>query len=459
MTLDTTKQKYRLALIALSGLFFVPGLAISQNTRSSATTSDPLYAIAAGLDPLTGQSASIPFTAPTRFAEAPTALPSFSSPAGGRPIFISDGELAATQGFDVPANFGAASVISAPNSIGAPSTMSASPTPQVTFNTIDATGQSTQYFIADSEIVGDETYFVGDSLTFEPLGETDAISGRISGDLPIVGPEYASEIPGMGLSVVNPIQTVSSTQASQIAADIAAGNLGSTGSADSTISQAASVPEDLPIPTIRTYGNQPYVSGELAYVRLGKAELIEPNSLSTPNPVSPVTPVETTDNLNAPSQNGQPATFNLVGGQNQTTTSTPQTAPASTTTPTTDTDSGVGTVTSSNSTNSATASTLCEGPFVVQFDGEEKEIGEADKQRLAALIDACKRENANAIYRVTAYPDPTWSGNATARSIPGARLFSVRFFMVENGVSVANLDLRPGQSTAQFSNAIVVTIN
>ena len=96
---------------------------------------------------------------------------------------------------------------------------------------------------------------------------------------------------------------------------------------------------------------------------------------------------------------------------------------------------------------------------MVQFDGEEKEIGEADKQRLAALIDACKRENANAIYRVTAYPDPTWSGNATARSIPGARLFSVRFFMVENGVSVANLDLRPGQSTAQFSNAIVVTIN
>ena len=452
MTLDTTRQKYRFALIALSGLFFVPSLAISQNTRSSATSSDPLYAIAAGLDPLTGQSASIPFTAPTRFAEAPTALPSFSSTAGGQPIFISDGELAATQGFDVPANFGAASVISAPSSIGAPSTMSVSPTPQVTFNTIDAIDQSTQYFVSDSEIVASETYFVDDSLTFEPLGETDAISGRVSGDLPIVGPEYASEIPGMGLSVVNPIQTVSSTQASQIAADIAAGNLGSTGSADSTISQAASVPEDLPIPTIRTYGNQPYVSGELAYVRLGKAELIEPNSLSTPNPVSPVTPVETTDNLNAPSQNGQPATFSLVGDQNQTTPPTPQTAPASTT------NTG-GMTSSSSSTTPPTASARCEGPLVVQFGGEEKKIGEADKRRLAALIDACKRENPDTIYRVTSYPDPTWSGNATARSIPGARLFSVRFFMVENGVQVANLDLRPGQSTAQFSNAIVVTIN
>ena len=174
-------------------------------------------------------------------------------------------------------------------------------------------------FVSDAELGSSDGFFIDDaSITQETLTEADGFVGRTSGNLPIVGPEYANEIPGMGLSVVSPIQTVSSQQAEQIIADIAAGNGSTTGLSGS----GSDVPADLPLPNARPASGLPYISGKLAYVRLGKAEVANPNPLASPNPVSPVTPSTSTDNLNAPIQDGQPATFSTLSG------ATPAPAPA-----------------------------------------------------------------------------------------------------------------------------------
>ena len=316
-------------------------------------------------------------------------------------------------------------------------------------------------FVSDAELGSSDGFFIDDaSITQETLTEADGFVGRTSGNLPIVGPEYANEIPGMGLSVVSPIQTVSSQQAEQIIADIAAGNGSTTGLSGS----GSDVPADLPLPNARPASGLPYISGKLAYVRLGKAEVANPNPLASPNPVSPVTPSTSTANLNAPIQDGQPATFSTLSG------ATPAPAPVAEAAPTPAPEPEAAPVAETQPNAAVEANPApspapvapaenCVGPLVIQFSDAAKEIDGTHKARLKTLIDACRSERPGTVYSVAAYPDAAWAGDASARSIPGARLFSLRFFMVESGVSSQDLELRPEQATAEFSNALVVRVD
>ena len=435
MTLGMTKPATKTLLIAVSSALLMAGTAMAQSTRSSATASDPLYAIANGIDPVTGQVATVPFTAPTTFGANSGSTSAFISPSNAQPIFISDAELAGGS-----SDFNAAQ----------PAILTQSLAPN-----------SQPVFVSDAELGSSDGFFIDDaSITQETLTEADGFVGRTSGNLPIVGPEYANEIPGMGLSVVSPIQTVSSQQAEQIIADIAAGNGSTTGLSGS----GSDVPADLPLPNARPASGLPYLSGQLAYVRLGKAEVANPNPLASPNPVSPVTPSTSTDNLNAPIQDGQPATFSTLSG------ATPAPAPVAEAAPTPAPEPEAAPVAEAQPNAAAEADPApspapvapaenCVGPLVIQFSDAAKEIDGTHKARLKTLIDACRSERPGTVYSVAAYPDAAWAGDASARSIPGARLFSLRFFMVESGVSSQDLELRPEQATAEFSNALVVRVD
>ena len=435
MTLGMTKPATKTLLIAVSSALLMAGTAMAQSTRSSATASDPLYAIANGIDPVTGQVATVPFTAPTTFGANSGSTSAFISPSNAQPIFISDAELAGGS-----SDFNAAQ----------PAILTQSLAPN-----------SQPVFVSDAELGSSDGFFIDDaSITQETLTEADGFVGRTSGNLPIVGPEYANEIPGMGLSVVSPIQTVSSQQAEQIIADIAAGNGSTTGLSGS----GSDVPADLPLPNARPASGLPYLSGKLAYVRLGKAEVANPNPLASPNPVSPVTPSTSTDNLNAPIQDGQPATFSTLSG------ATPAPAPVAEAAPTPAPEPEAAPVAEAQPNAAAEADPApspapvapaenCVGPLVIQFSDAAKEIDGTHKARLKTLIDACRSERPGTVYSVAAYPDAAWAGDASARSIPGARLFSLRFFMVESGVSSQDLELRPEQATAEFSNALVVRVD
>ena len=447
MTLGTTKPATKTLLIAVSSALLMAGTAAAQSTRSSATASDPLYAIANGLDPVTGQAATVPFTAPTTFGASSGLTSAFVSPSNAQPIFISDAELAGgTNGFTAATGVNAV---------------------QPTIVTQPLTSTSQPFFVSDADLGSNDGFFIGDdSISQETLTEADGFVGRTSGNLPIVGPEYANEIPGMGLSVVSPIQTVSSQQAAQIIADIAAGNASTTG-----LSGAGSdVPTDLPLPNTRPATSLPYISGKLAYIRLGKAEVANPNPLASPNPVSPVTPSTSTDNLNAPIQDGQPATFSTLSGATPAPAPAPAPTPETAPSPAPEPDAVAETEVPSAAvaaTETATAPSPapvapaenCVGPLVIQFSDAAKEIDSTHKARLRTLIDACRSERPGTIYSVAAYPDTAWAGDASARSIPGARLFSLRFFMVESGISSQDLELRPEQATAEFSNALVVRVD
>ena len=334
---------------------------------------------------------------------------------------------------------------------------------QPTIVTQDLAPNSQPVFVSDAELSSGDGFFIDDaSITQETLTEADGFVGRTSGNLPIVGPEYANEIPGMGLSVVSPIQTVSSQQAAQIIADIAAGNGSTTGLSGS----GSDVPADLPLPNARPASGLPYISGKLAYVRLGKAEVANPNPLASPNPVSPVTPSTSTDNLNAPIQDGQPATFSTLSGA----TPAPATAAEAEAAPTSAPEPEAAPVAEAQPSEAVEAdpdpspapvapAENCVGPLIIQFSDAAKEINSTHKARLKTLIDACRSERPGTVYNVAAYPDSAWAGDASARSIPGARLFSLRFFMVESGVSSQDLELRPEQATAEFSNALVVRVD
>ena len=443
MTLGMTKPATKTLLIAVSSALVMAGTAMAQSTRSSATASDPLYAIANGIDPVTGQVATVPFTAPTTFGANSSSASAFGSPSNAQPIFISDAELmGSTDGFGAISDFNAVQ-------------------PTIVTQSLAPNGQPV--FVSDAELGSSDGFFIDDaSITQETLTEADGFVGRTSGNLPIVGPEYANEIPGMGLSVVSPIQTVSSQQAAQIIADIAAGNGSTTGLNGS----GSDVPADLPLPNARPASGLPYISGKLAYVRLGKAEVANPNPLASPNPVSPVTPSTSTDNLNAPIQDGQPATFSTLSG------ATPAPAPAAEAevAPTPAPEPEAAPVAEAQPSEAAEADPApspapvapaenCVGPLIIQFSDAAKEIDGTHKARLKTLIDACRSERPGTVYSVAAYPDAAWAGDASARSIPGARLFSLRFFMVESGVSSQDLELRPEQATAEFSNALVVRVD
>ena len=441
MTLGMTKPATKTLLIAVSSALLMAGTAMAQSTRSSATASDPLYAIANGIDPVTGQVATVPFTAPTTFGANSGSTSAFMSPSNAQPIFISDAELAGgSSGLIASSDFNTA---------------------QPAILTQPLAPNSQPVFVSDAELGSSDGFFIDDaSITQETLTEADGFVGRTSGNLPIVGPEYANEIPGMGLSVVSPIQTVSSQQAEQIIADIAAGNGSTTGLSGS----GSDVPADLPLPNARPSSGLPYISGKLAYVRLGKAEVANPNPLASPNPVSPVTPSTSTDNLNAPIQDGQPATFSTLSG------ATPAPAPVAEAAPTPAPEPEAAPVAETQPNAAAEADPApspapvapaenCVGPLVIQFSDAAKEIDGTHKARLKTLIDACRSERPGTVYSVAAYPDAAWAGDASARSIPGARLFSLRFFMVESGVSSQDLELRPEQATAEFSNALVVRVD
>ena len=441
MTLGMTKPATKTLLIAVSSALLMAGTAMAQSTRSSATASDPLYAIANGIDPVTGQVATVPFTAPTTFGANSGSTSAFISPSNAQPIFISDAELAdGNSGLIASSDFNTA---------------------QPAILTQPLAPNSQPVFVSDAELGSSDGFFIDDaSITQETLTEADGFVGRTSGNLPIVGPEYANEIPGMGLSVVSPIQTVSSQQAEQIIADIAAGNGSTTGLSGS----GSDVPTDLPLPNARPSSGLPYISGKLAYVRLGKAEVANPNPLASPNPVSPVTPSPSTDNLNAPIQDGQPATFSTLSG------ATPAPAPVAEAAPTPAPEPEAAPVAETQPNAAAEADPApspapvapaenCVGPLVIQFSDAAKEIDGTHKARLKTLIDACRSERPGTVYSVAAYPDAAWAGDASARSIPGARLFSLRFFMVESGVSSQDLELRPEQATAEFSNALVVRVD
>ena len=441
MTLGMTKPATKTLLIAVSSALLMAGTAMAQSTRSSATASDPLYAIANGIDPVTGQVATVPFTAPTTFGANSGSTSAFMSPSNAQPIFISDAELAGgSSGLIASSDFNTA---------------------QPAILTQPLAPNSQPVFVSDAELGSSDGFFIDDaSITQETLTEADGFVGRTSGNLPIVGPEYANEIPGMGLSVVSPIQTVSSQQAEQIIADIAAGNGSTTGLSGS----GSDVPADLPLPNARPSSGLPYISGKLAYVRLGKAEVANPNPLASPNPVSPVTPSPSTDNLNAPIQDGQPATFSTLSG------ATPAPAPVAEAAPTPAPEPEAAPVAETQPNAAAEADPTpspapvapaenCVGPLVIQFSDAAKEIDGTHKARLKTLIDACRSERPGTVYSVAAYPDAAWAGDASARSIPGARLFSLRFFMVESGVSSQDLELRPEQATAEFSNALVVRVD
>ena len=441
MTLGMTKPATKTLLIAVSSALLMAGTAMAQSTRSSATASDPLYAIANGIDPVTGQVATVPFTAPTTFGANSGSTSAFMSPSNAQPIFISDAELAGgSSGLIASSDFNTA---------------------QPAILTQPLAPNSQPVFVSDAELGSSDGFFIDDaSITQETLTEADGFVGRTSGNLPIVGPEYANEIPGMGLSVVSPIQTVSSQQAEQIIADIAAGNGSTTGLSGS----GSDVPADLPLPNARPASGLPYISGKLAYVRLGKAEVANPNPLASPNPVSPVTPSTSTDNLNAPIQDGQPATFSTLSG------ATPAPAPVAEAAPTPAPEPEAAPVAETQPNAAAEADPTpspapvapaenCVGPLVIQFSDAAKEIDGTHKARLKTLIDACRSERPGTVYSVAAYPDAAWAGDASARSIPGARLFSLRFFMVESGVSSQDLELRPEQATAEFSNALVVRVD
>ena len=441
MTLGMTKPATKTLLIAVSSALLMAGTAMAQSTRSSATASDPLYAIANGIDPVTGQVATVPFTAPTTFGANSGSTSAFISPSNAQPIFISDAELAGSNsGFIASSDFNTAQ-------------------PAILTQSLAPNNQPV--FVSDAELGSSDGFFIDDaSITQETLTEADGFVGRTSGNLPIVGPEYANEIPGMGLSVVSPIQTVSSQQAEQIIADIAAGNGSTTGLSGS----GSDVPADLPLPNARQASGLPYISGKLAYVRLGKAEVANPNPLASPNPVSPVTPSTSTANLNAPIQDGQPATFSTLSG------ATPAPAPVAEAAPTPAPEPEAAPVAETQPNAAAEANPApspapvapaenCVGPLVIQFSDAAKEIDGTHKARLKTLIDACRSERPGTVYSVAAYPDAAWAGDASARSIPGARLFSLRFFMVESGVSSQDLELRPEQATAEFSNALVVRVD
>ena len=441
MTLGMTKPATKTLLIAVSSALLMASTAMAQSTRSSATASDPLYAIANGIDPVTGQVATVPFTAPTTFGANSGSTSAFISPSNAQPIFISDAELAdSSSGFIASSEFNTA---------------------QPAILTQPLAPNSQPVFVSDAELGSSNGFFIDDaSITQETLTEADGFVGRTSGNLPIVGPEYANEIPGMGLSVVSPIQTVSSQQAEQIIADIAAGNGSTTGLSGS----GSDVPADLPLPNARPASGLPYISGKLAYVRLGKAEVANPNPLASPNPVSPVTPSTSTANLNAPIQDGQPATFSTLSG------ATPAPAPVAEAAPTPAPEPEAAPVAETQPSEAAEANPApspapvapaenCVGPLVIQFSDAAKEIDGTHKARLKTLIDACRSERPGTVYSVAAYPDAAWAGDASARSIPGARLFSLRFFMVESGVSSQDLELRPEQATAEFSNALVVRVD
>ena len=441
MTLGMTKPATKTLLIAVSSALLMAGTAMAQSTRSSATASDPLYAIANGIDPVTGQVATVPFTAPTTFGANSGSTSAFISPSNAQPIFISDAELAGSNsGFIASSDFNTAQ-------------------PAILTQSLAPNNQPV--FVSDAELGSSDGFFIDDaSITQETLTEADGFVGRTSGNLPIVGPEYANEIPGMGLSVVSPIQTVSSQQAEQIIADIAAGNGSTTGLSGS----GSDVPADLPLPNARPASGLPYISGKLAYVRLGKAEVANPNPLASPNPVSPVTPSTSTANLNAPIQDGQPATFSTLSG------ATPAPAPVAEAAPTPAPEPEAAPVAETQPNAAAEANPApspapvapaenCVGPLVIQFSDAAKEIDGTHKARLKTLIDACRSERPGTVYSVAAYPDAAWAGDASARSIPGARLFSLRFFMVESGVSSQDLELRPEQATAEFSNALVVRVD
>ena len=441
MTLGMTKPATKTLLIAVSSALLMASTAMAQSTRSSATASDPLYAIANGIDPVTGQVATVPFTAPTTFGANSGSTSAFISPSNAQPIFISDAELAGSNsGFIASSDFNTAQ-------------------PAILTQSLAPNNQPV--FVSDAELGSSDGFFIDDaSITQETLTEADGFVGRTSGNLPIVGPEYANEIPGMGLSVVSPIQTVSSQQAEQIIADIAAGNGSTTGLSGS----GSDVPADLPLPNARPASGLPYISGKLAYVRLGKAEVANPNPLASPNPVSPVTPSTSTANLNAPIQDGQPATFSTLSG------ATPAPAPVAEAAPTPAPEPEAAPVAETQPNAAAEANPApspapvapaenCVGPLVIQFSDAAKEIDGTHKARLKTLIDACRSERPGTVYSVAAYPDAAWAGDASARSIPGARLFSLRFFMVESGVSSQDLELRPEQATAEFSNALVVRVD
>ena len=441
MTLGMTKPATKTLLIAVSSALLMAGTAMAQSTRSSATASNPLYAIANGIDPVTGQVATVPFTAPTTFGANSGSASAFISPSNAQPIFISDAELAGSNsGFIASSDFNTAQ-------------------PAILTQSLAPNNQPV--FVSDAELGSSDGFFIDDaSITQETLTEADGFVGRTSGNLPIVGPEYANEIPGMGLSVVSPIQTVSSQQAEQIIADIAAGNGSTTGLSGS----GSDVPADLPLPNARQASGLPYISGKLAYVRLGKAEVANPNPLASPNPVSPVTPSTSTANLNAPIQDGQPATFSTLSG------ATPAPAPVAEAAPTPAPEPEAAPVAETQPNAAAEANPApspapvapaenCVGPLVIQFSDAAKEIDGTHKARLKTLIDACRSERPGTVYSVAAYPDAAWAGDASARSIPGARLFSLRFFMVESGVSSQDLELRPEQATAEFSNALVVRVD
>lgn len=441
MTLGMTKPATKTLLIAVSSALLMASTAMAQSTRSSATASDPLYAIANGIDPVTGQVATVPFTAPTTFGANSGSTSAFISPSNAQPIFISDAELAgSSSGFIASSDFNTAQ-------------------PAILTQSLAPNNQPV--FVSDAELGSSDGFFIDDaSITQETLTEADGFVGRTSGNLPIVGPEYANEIPGMGLSVVSPIQTVSSQQAEQIIADIAAGNGSTTGLSGS----GSDVPADLPLPNARPASGLPYISGKLAYVRLGKAEVANPNPLASPNPVSPVTPSTSTANLNAPIQDGQPATFSTLSG------ATPAPAPVAEAAPTPAPEPEAAPVAETQPNAAVEANPApspapvapaenCVGPLVIQFSDAAKEIDGTHKARLKTLIDACRSERPGTVYSVAAYPDAAWAGDASARSIPGARLFSLRFFMVESGVSSQDLELRPEQATAEFSNALVVRVD
>ena len=439
MTLGMTKPATKTVGLTVCAALLMTGAALAQGTRSSATASDPLYAIANGLDPITGQTATVPFTAPTAFGTSANSVSAFGSTGGAQPIFISDAELSdGTGSFGTPTGF--------------------DPAPS-TFGTSSLTTAAQPIFISDADLGTGDSFFIDDAaITQENLTAADGFVSRTSGNLPIVGPEYADEIPGMGLSVVSPIQTVSSQQAEQIIADIAAGNASSTG----LTSSGGDVPANLPLPNARPTIGSPYISGKLAYVRLGKAEVANPNPLASPNPVSPVTPSASTENLNAPIENGQPVTFSTLGSGTQAAVPAPAPAPAEPAAPSAETaPEPVADPTPEPTPAPAPVAPAenCVGPLVIQFNDDAKEIDGSHKARLKTLIDACRTERPGTVYNVAAYPDASWAGDASARSIPGARLFSLRFFMVESGISSQDLELRPEQATAEFSNALVVRVD
>ena len=427
--------------VAALGLSLLVGasVATAQGSRGSGSSTDPLYAIASGLDPLTGLPQQTPFTNVQPFAPAPTtALP------GGTPIFISDAELGQTGAFaGTPgANAGLGFVQPTTTGTGFGTTGAAFGTGSV--------GGSGNMFISDAELTGGAPITLTNGFgAAGGFGTTDAIVGRLPGNLPIVGPEYANEIPGIGLSVVQPIQSVTEAEAQNIQAQIAAGNTGFTTSGVGPSGSIGVAPQGLPLPARRGRSG-PYISGNVIARQLGLLS-------GEPDRASPVdngqsdlqTSAQTTALNQRTNEDGQLVSTShqqvpqaLEEAVNETLAAdlAPQ-APA---------------VQDTATAAPAAASGSCSG-LTLSFSDDSPKLTEEHKRTVRNLITSCSG-NADAVYKVVSHQDNNSGDSVSARRVAGARLFDIRLFMIQSNVPVQNLDLSPNADPGGPENQIVITV-